>query len=106
MLQHNVYSRRGWLEVRALLFKFVHEGWTPAMARRASRVEVDSGRRGWSFTKGAKLAGVEGVRWSFTIADIRLDAGEHYCDDVRRWAETILSDSEHLVRGTGQVVEP
>ncbi len=98
MLQHNVYSRRGWLEVRKLLSKFVYDNWTPAMARRQYRVSADSGHRTWSFTKGAKLAGVENVSWSFTIADIRLDSAEIYCADVTRWAKQILADTEDLVR--------
>ncbi len=98
MLQHNVYSRQGWLEVRKLLGKFVYEGWTPMMARRQNRVYADSGHRNWSFTKGAKLAGVEDIAWSFTIADIRLETAERYCADVKRWAESVLTDSETLIR--------
>ena len=97
MLQHNVYSRQGWLEVRALLEKFVYEGWTPAMARRQYRVSGDSGHRAFSFTRGAKLPGVEDIAWSYTIAQVRLDTAESYCADVRRWAESILADSERLV---------
>lgn len=98
MLQHNIYSRQGWLEVRKLLTKFVYEGWTPAMARRQNRVFADSGHRTWSFTKGAKLAGVERIRWHTTIADIRLDTAEAYCAAVRHWAKNILADSESLIR--------
>ena len=100
MLQHNVYSRPGWLEVRKLLWKFIHEGWTPMMARRENKVYADSGHRSWSFTKGAKLAGVESIVWSFKIADVKLETAECYCADVRRWAESILTDSEALIRST------
>jgi len=96
MLQHNVYSREGWLEVRKLLWKFVHDGWTPMMARRQNKGHADSGQRSWSFTKGAKLAGSEDIAWSFTVADIRLDTAELYCADVKRWAESILADTEEL----------
>jgi len=96
MLQHNAYSREGWLEVHKLLAKFIYEGWTPAMARRQNRVSADSGHRTWSFTKGAKLPGVEQIVWTYTLADVRLDTAEAYCADVRHWAESILSDSEHL----------
>ncbi len=99
MLQHNVYSREGWLEVRKLLSKFVNDGWTPAMARRQNRVIADSGHRTWSFTRGAKLPGVEQIVWNYTIADVRLDTAEAYCADVRHWAASILADSEQLVRG-------
>jgi hypothetical protein len=97
MLQHNAYSREGWIEVRALLAKFMHAGWTPAMARRASRVSADSGHRTWRFTRGAKLAGVEDIVWSYTLADVRLDSAEAYTADVGHWAESILADSEQLI---------
>lgn len=101
MLQHNVYSRAGWLEVRKLLSKFIYENWTPAMARRQSRISADSGHRTWSFTKGAKLPGVEQIAWTYTIADVSLDTAEAYCTDVRQWAERILTDSEQLIRALG-----
>ncbi len=97
MLQHNAYSREGWIQVRQLLAKFIYDGWTPAMARRHGRVNADSGHRTWSFTRGAKLPGVEGIVWSYTIADVRLDTAESYCADVHHWAESILADSEQLV---------
>ena len=102
MLQHNAYSREGWIEVRRLLAKFVYDGWTPAMARRRSRVNADSGHQTWSFTRGAKLPGVEDIAWSYTIADVRLDTAESYCADVRHWAESILADSEQLIQETGR----
>jgi hypothetical protein len=97
MLQHNVYSREGWLNARELLRQFVEDGLLPAEARRRSRVQVDSGHRSWSFTRGAKLPGVERIHWTFTVADVRLDTPEHYCADVRRWAESVLADSARLV---------
>ncbi|MBL8056532.1 MAG: hypothetical protein JNK29_07520 [Anaerolineales bacterium] len=100
-LQHNGYSRLGWLEVRQLLFKFIYENWTPAMARRQARISADSGQRTWSFTKGPKLAGVEHIAWSLTIADVRLDTAENYGADVIAWAKSILADSEPLVRSAG-----
>jgi hypothetical protein len=97
MLQHNAYSREGWIEVRKLLSKFVYGGWTPAMARRQNRANADSGHRTWSFAKGAKLPGVENIVWNYTIADVRLDTAETYCADVHHWAESILADSEQLI---------
>ena len=97
MLQHNIYSRSGWLGARELLFQFVNRGLTPAAARRQNRKKLDSGKRDWSLTKGEKLAGVEAVKWTFTIADVRLDTAEHYTADVRRWAESVLADTEMLV---------
>jgi hypothetical protein len=96
LLQHNFYSRQGWLAVRALLQQFVQNGLTPAMYRQQNRKKYDSGRRTWSITKGPKLPGVDNIPWTFTIADVRLDTAEMYCADVNQWAESILEDSQPL----------
>lgn len=96
MLQHNIYSREGWLAVRTLLAEFV-AGLTPAEVRRRNRHNWDNGQRNWSITKGPKLAGVEQLIWSRTVADVRLDTAEHYCADVRQWAASVLADSAQLV---------
>jgi hypothetical protein len=96
LLQHNRYSRRGWLEVRKLLEKIISKGWTAEMALRESRYLSIRGNKDWSLTKGEKLPGVEQIQWQLTIADVKLDSAETYCADVRRWAETILIDSQHL----------
>jgi hypothetical protein len=98
MLQHNIYSREGWLHARELLRQFVEDALPPAEARQQGRVQVDSGRRSWSFTRGPKLPGVELMHWTVTVADVRLDSPEHYCADVRRWAESVLADSAALVK--------
>jgi hypothetical protein len=98
MLQHNIYSREGWLWARDGLNRFVYHGLTPAMARRQNRIKVDSGHRDFSFTRGPKLPGVEQIAWQQTIADVRLDSVEHYTADVLAWAKSILADSEELVR--------
>jgi len=98
LLQHNAYSRDGWLAVRELLFQFVSMGLTPAMARRQNQVRFDNGKRKQSLTKGIKLPDVEKIAWSCTIADVRLDSAELYCADVHHWAESILADSEGLIR--------
>ncbi|MBP1694274.1 MAG: hypothetical protein H6Q37_2157, partial [Chloroflexi bacterium] len=50
MLQHNAYSRDGWLAVRDLLFQFVSMGLTPTMARRQNQVRFDNGKRKQSLT--------------------------------------------------------
>jgi hypothetical protein len=97
MLQHNAYSRRGWIEVRKLLYRFVHERWTPAMALRHYHACGDDRRRGWSLTRGEKPAGADRIVWTFTIGDVRAEDAETYCADVGRWAERVLVDSEELV---------
>ncbi|MBI5030707.1 MAG: hypothetical protein HZB51_09280 [Chloroflexi bacterium] len=98
MLQHNEYSREGWLETRKLLAKFVYEGLSPSDARKQNRERVDSGKLKWSFTKGEKLTQVDDIRWTRTLADVRLDPAEHYCADVKLWAASILADAESLMR--------
>lgn len=96
MLQHDAYSRQGWLVTRHLLARFL-QGLNPAEARQRYRRQLDSGNRTWSFTKGPKLAGVETIAWTRTIAEVRLDTAEHYRADVRAWAESILADSQALM---------
>lgn len=100
MLQHNRYSRDGWIQVRRMLVRFLN-GLTPAEARRSAREAVDSGNRTYSFTRGLKLAGVESIAWTRTIADVRLDTAERYCADVWEWAAQIVRDSEDLMRTAG-----
>ncbi len=97
MLQHNLYSQAGWLGARELLEQFLHGGLTPAMARRQNKQKLDSGQRHWSITRGPKTPGADAITWSFTVFDVSL-APERYCQDVRRWAESILEDSAPLVR--------
>jgi hypothetical protein len=97
MLQHNRYSRDGWIRVRQLLARFLH-GLTPQEARRQYRTAMDSSNRTYSFTRGPKLASVDAIAWTRTIADVRLDTAEHYCTDVRMWAESIVRDSEELMQ--------
>ena len=101
MLQHNRYSRPGWIHARELLRQFLQEALSPERARRQNKSAVDSGNRTWSITRGPKLPGVEAIKWSRSIADVRLDTPEIYCADVRLWAASIIKDSEQLVRESG-----
>jgi hypothetical protein len=80
------------------LVKRAGTGSTLALARQQNRARFDSRHRTWSLTKGARLPGVETIAWTRTIADVRLDTAALYCADVRRWAESVLADSEQLVR--------
>lgn len=100
MLQHNGYSREGWILVRRLLTEFL-AGLTPEEARRRYRTAFDGGKRNFSFTRGPKLEGVDDIAWTRTIADVRLDTAEHYRADVQAWAESIVRDSEELMRAIG-----
>jgi hypothetical protein len=94
MLQHNGYSREGWLEARKMVTLFVEEAVTPAEMRKRNRARLNSRQRDWSITKGPKLAEFDMIAWSRTIADVRLDDPQTYCADVERWAESVLADAE------------
>lgn len=96
MLQHNAYSRDGWLEVRKMLAQFIQEGVTPAEMRRQKRARLDSGKRTWSVTKGAKLSEFDSIAWSRTIAGVRLDNPDIYCEDVKEWAKSVLEDTASI----------
>jgi hypothetical protein len=93
MLQHNLYSREGWLETRALIRQTISQEYTPADIRIMNRDRLDSGVRKWSITKGAKLAEFTTIRWSRTITDIRLENPEGYVSDVKQWAVSVLEDT-------------
>jgi hypothetical protein len=97
MLQHNLYSREAWLEAREMLARFIHLGITPSDVRRQNRRRLDSSQRRWSVTKGAKMAGLDGIVWTRTIADVCLDTPDRYCADVRLWATGVLSDTEGIL---------
>lgn len=96
MLQHNEYSREGWLDARKMLAQFVREGMDPSAMRKQNCATLDSGNRKWSIARGAKLDRVENIVWTRTIADVRLDDAETYCADVKLWASSVLKDSETL----------
>jgi len=95
-LQHNMYSREGWLAVHKLLREFVFEGLAPQDARQKYKHAVDSGKRTFNIVRGEKLSDVEQITWHITVADVRLDTAEHYCEDVRRWARQVCQDGAAL----------
>ncbi len=98
MLQHNEYTREGWLGTRELVRRFVREGLTPAAARKQNRQKLSSGQRKWSVTRGEKIPRFESICWTRTIADIRLDNPQAYGEDVKQWAESVLADTEQFVQ--------
>lgn len=93
MLQHNEYSKEGWLEARQMLAEFIQQGITPADIRRRNLSRFDSRNRKWSLTKGAKLSEFDAIVWSRAISDVRLDTPEIYCTDIKLWAASILVDT-------------
>jgi hypothetical protein len=93
MLQHNAYSRQGWLGTRELLVQFIEQDKTPAEVRAQNRRKLDSHQRKWSITKGERIS-TEGLTWTRTIAAVRLDNPDTYCADVELWAKSVLADTE------------
>jgi Family of unknown function (DUF5946) len=98
MLQHpNRYSREGWLAARRLLVEFLVEGKSPANLRKRDRSLLNSSKRRWSITRGERMAGLEEITWSRTIADVRLFDSKVYCSDIIHWAQAVLSDTEEVL---------
>lgn len=85
---------------RERLRQFLSSTTRPSINADWGRTSFDSGHRTWNFTRGEKIAGVEIIVWSRTIADVRLDSAELYCADVLMWGLSILADSEDLIRIT------
>lgn len=98
MLQHATrLSRRGWLEMRALLRKHLREGVDVEGLKRHIRASGVTSLKGWSLKPdGTRTDEAVGFTWSQTIATIDLSSGERYCDDVRRWADSVLAEAESI----------
>ena len=98
MLQHNRYSREGWLQSRALLAEFVEQGHIRIRyAGSIARHLIISSAPGAS-PRGDRLAEFDRIIWTRTIADLHTEEPVQYCKDVRAWAESILADTEFLYK--------
>ena len=93
-LQHNLYSKEGWLAARQLLKQFISGEMTPDIARVKIRNNFDANNKPFSTTEGEKFTKIDVIAWNMTIADVRLSTAETYCFDVLRWAESIIKDTE------------
>jgi hypothetical protein len=100
MLQHDKYSRHGWISARGLVRRFVAGGMTPAIARQRGHRPAHGRRRARSYTR-PRLPGVEAIAWGLTIADVRIGTAQNCCSDVGAWAEQILLDTEEVIRALG-----
>lgn len=96
MLQHNLYSRQGWLETRQMVAQTIRLGSNPVEIRKEYQRRLDSENRNWSVTKGEKLGEFDLIRWSYTLADVPLDSPERYVAAVRRWAMAVLDDTDWI----------
>jgi hypothetical protein len=92
-LQHpHLYSAEGLVEGKQLLVAFVQDGVTTEEIRRRNRVKVDSGKRSWKVTARPDSIGAysQPVQWTMTAADVVAGGADHYCNNVRAWAKSVL----------------
>src|SRR5579859_452986 len=91
-LQHpSLYSPAGLAGARALLVEFVEHQATPEEIRRRNRRRLDSSKRQWKI-KGTPAAHGSynfPVPWPMTAAHVIAGGVDHYCANVRAWAESI-----------------
>jgi len=99
MLQHNLYSRHGWLDARQMVAQTIRLGISTAEIRKEYQRRLESGQRQWSVTKGEKLGEFDSIRWSQTLADIQLDSPERYVATVKQWAMAVLKDTDWIAPG-------
>ena len=91
-LQHpSLYSPAGLSEARRLLLEFVERGASPVEVRQRNRARVDSSRRDWKITGTAASHGSydRPIPWTMTAADVAAGGPDHYCDNVRAWAQAV-----------------
>ena len=91
-LQHpSLYSPAGLNEARRLLVEFVEQGTSPVEVRQRNQTRLDSSQRDWRIKGTAASHGWydHAVAWRMTAADVVAGGSEHYCDNVRLWAQSI-----------------
>ena len=91
-LQHpSLYSPEGLVEGLRLLDLFVVQGVAPEVVRKQNRKWVDSSKRKWKIKASGGSYGSykEPIAWSMTAADVVAGGAENYCENVKRWAQSI-----------------
>lgn len=94
LLQHEHYSCAEWLAACDLLRQFVEGHLTRPAARRRAAALVKKYKDASAGSNGQRREAEREIRWSRTIADVRLDSPTHYCADVRAWAAAVVADTE------------
>jgi hypothetical protein len=92
-LQHpSLYSPEGLALAKQLLIDFLECGKSPQQARKESKSRVSSTNRNWKITSRRDLHGAYArpIAWTMTAADAVAGGADHYCDNVRSWAKSIL----------------
>jgi hypothetical protein len=76
--------------MRSSLRAIMVDGLSAAELRKQVRKRTEEGLQVKRHTGSPKES--PAMHWSMTVADIRLDDPEVYCEDVNAWARSILKD--------------
>jgi hypothetical protein len=93
-LQHpSLYSPEGVVYGKQLMVDFLENGKSPKQIRKQNKNKVDSHNREWKITGTASSHGsyIHPVNWTMTAADVVAGGPNHYCDNVKAWAKSILN---------------
>ena len=100
MVQHSSrMTREGWLYERALLREFLVENKSPAFIRKQIKDTVDSGKRTFKFKSKDGIPVIKKSTWTKTILDVRTEDTEVYCQDITKWARSVLEEAEAITIG-------
>jgi hypothetical protein len=93
-LQHcQSLSLEGVLSFQKVLQSFLIDRKTPEQIRIENKRSLDQTNRNWRFSGNTKIQLFSKEIWTSTIFSVRMDNAQEYCDDITKWAETVLSDS-------------
>jgi hypothetical protein len=99
MLQHERYSDEALVWTQATLKAYFDEELTAPQIRQRAAQTANRANRTWKVTRRADERPLPKVAWSMTIADVAQSTrdSEMYCEQVRRWARTTLTQMEALI---------
>ncbi len=103
-LQHpSLYSPEGLNDAHYLLVEFLEKGATPDDVRKRNHARVDSSKRKWKIKATATSHGSyeRPIQWTMTAGDVVAGGADNYCDNVRRWAQSILQTLKATGNHTG-----
>jgi len=101
-LQHpSLYSPEGLAYAKGLLVDFLDHGKSTEQVRWQNQSAVSSSKRAWKVTARPGLQGAydHPIPWTMTAADVAADVHNHYIENVRAWADSVLQafkSSENL----------
>jgi len=101
-LQHpSLYSPEGLAEAQRLLTAFVAKGATTEDIRWRNRDRVSSDKRTWKIKATAVSYGLypQPIHWPRTAVDVVNGGADHYCANVRQWAQSI----HEILRASGGI---